>query len=143
MGKPERIFHTWDQWECYPSGFYEERPPKGMTTEECELAYRDFLSDLPRFADALEGVINDWVKSCEHYLTNDSMNRIAWLGQASMCYANKIPARYRGGYNLLSDEQKKQADNLALEYLNVWMYKNGYDELSPDDVKSRTQANLY
>lgn len=143
MGKIERIFHTWDQWECYPAGFYEEKPPKGMTTDECEIAYRDFLSDLPKFADALEGVLSDWTNSCEHYLTNDSMNRIAWLGQAAMCYTTKVPARYRGGYNLLSDEQKQQADNLALEYLNVWMYKNGYDELSPEDVKSRTQANLY
>lgn len=141
--KIERVFHTWDQWECYPAGFYDERPPKGMTTEECELAYKDFLSDLPKFASGLEGVVADWVKSCEHYLTNENMNRIAWLGQASMCYVNNIPARYRGGYNLLTDEQKSQADNLALEYLNLWLHKNGYEELSPDEAQSRTQANLY
>lgn len=139
----ERIFHTWDQWECYPAGFYEEKPPKGMTNDECEIAYRDFLSDLPRFATAMEGVLNEWKNSCEHYLTNENMNRIAWMGQSAMCYATGIPARFRGGYNLLTDEQKSQADNLALEYINVWMRRNGYEELTPELVKPRTQASLY
>lgn len=139
----ERVFHTWDKWECYPAGFYEEKPPKGMTAEECELAYRDFLADLPRFGNAMECVLNDWKHSCEHYLTNENMNRIAWMGQAAMCYETRVPARFRGGYNLLTDEQKSQADNLALEYINIWMHKNGYEELTPDLVKPRTQSSLY
>lgn len=143
MSKPERIFHTWDLWECYPAGFYEDKPPKGIDKDECEGMYRDFLSDLKRFAEGMEGVIKDWPHSCEHYLTNENMNRVAWMGQAAMCYATGVPSRFRGGYNLLTDEQKSQADNLALEYINVWMHRNGYDELTPDGVKPRTQANLY
>ena len=31
-------------------------------------------------------VIVEWVNSCEHYLSNFAMNRIAWVGQAAMCY---------------------------------------------------------
>lgn len=139
----ERIFHTWDKWECYPAGFYEEKPPKGMTSEECELAYRDFLSDLEAFRAGLEGVLSDWPMSCEHYLTNENMNRIAWLGQAAMCYVTGIPSRYRGGYNLLSDDEKEAADNLALEYLNKWMVANGYAEVTPEIAQPRTKANLY
>lgn len=139
----ERIYHTWDKWECYPAGFYAEKPPKGMDNDECELAYRDFLSDLTAFASGLEGVTSDWKHSCEHYLTNESMNRIAWLGQAAMCYVNNIPSRFRGGYNLLSDDQKDAADNLALEYLNKWRAKYGQPPLDTTAVKSRTEANLY
>jgi hypothetical protein len=141
--KMERVFHTWDQWECYPAGFYGEKPPKGMTNDECELAYRDFLSDSVAFSAGLGGVLSDWVKSCEHYLTNENMNRIAWLGQSAMCYATKVPSRYRGGYNLLTDEQKEAADSLALVYLNKWLVSNGYQELTPEEAQSRTQANLY
>ena len=114
MKELKRIHHTWEKWECYPAGFYEEKPPKGMTTEECEIAYMDFLSNLDEFSDGLEMVISNWEKSCEHYLTNENMNRIAWLGQSAMCAKNGIPARFRGGYNLLSDDQKEAADNLAL-----------------------------
>jgi ParB-like chromosome segregation protein Spo0J len=91
-----RIFHTWDKWECFKSGFYEEKPD-GMTQEEGEEKYREFLADLGRFGEALEAVTTQWPHSCEHYLTNDRMNRIAWLGQASVAYAMKIPATCRGG----------------------------------------------
>jgi len=38
-----RIFHTHDKWECVDAGFYETKPPSGMTAERCKLAYRDFF----------------------------------------------------------------------------------------------------
>ena len=42
----ERIYHTWDKWECYPAGFYETKPPqKDMTIDDCKQAYADFLRD--------------------------------------------------------------------------------------------------
>ena len=139
----ERIYHTWDKWECYPAGFYAERAPKGMTNEDCEEAYRAFLADLGRFGVGMMRVLDEWKNSCEHYLTNNSMNRIAWMGQSAMCIETGIPARYRGGYNLLTDEQKEAADRLALEYINIWMERQGYPLLTDETVKSRTQANLY
>lgn len=140
----DRIYHTWDKWECYPAGFYEEHPPKGMTHEECEIAYRDFLADLPRFSAGLDGVISEWKHSTEHYLTNQNMNRIAWLGQAAMCHQTGIPSRYRGGYNLLTDEQQKAADNLAHCFLKKWLIDHGETEaINWPDVQSKTQANLY
>lgn len=141
--KVERIYHTWDKWECYPSGFYEEKPPKGMSNEQCEEAYRDFLSNYAEFSAGLYRVITEWKNSCEHYLTNESMNRIAWLGQAAMCISTGIPSRYRGGYNLLSDEDKEKADKLALTYLNLWLNNNGYE--AADAVKAGKNAlvNLY
>jgi len=140
----ERIYHTWDKWECYPAGFYEDRPPnKDMTIEDCEMLYREFLSDIPRFEKALERVITEWKFSCEHYLTNEKMNRIAWLGQASLCIETGIPSRFRGGYNLLTNEEKERADNTAFIYLNKWMVRNGFDPLSKEETKSKTEANLY
>lgn len=138
-----RVFHTWDKWECYPAGFYEDRPPDGMTQEQGEEAYREFLSDPARFAAALEGVITTWKHSCEHYLTNERMNRIAWLGQASMAYAHRIPSCCRGGYNRLTDSQKRTADLLALQYLNKWRATRGESPLTEDQARSKTQMDLY
>lgn len=37
----KRVLHTWDKWECYPAGFYEERPPDGVTQDEGEEKYRE------------------------------------------------------------------------------------------------------
>lgn len=139
----DRIFHEWEDWECYPAGFYSDKPPKDMTVEECEEAYRDFLADIPRFQKALKKVLSKWKNSCEHYLTNEKMNRIAWLGQASMCIETGISSRFCGGYNLLTDEQKEAADKKAHQYLNKWLKKNGRDTLTWDDAQSKTKANLY
>jgi hypothetical protein len=100
-----RVYHTWEKWECYRAGFYEERP-KNMTTEEGEEAYRSFLSDPEQFREALFAVTQEWKFSCEHYLTNDRMNRIAWLGQAAVAQALGIPSCCRGGYHRLTQEQK-------------------------------------
>lgn len=138
-----RIFHTWDKWECYSSGFYEIKPPNNMTQQEAEKKYKDLLSNIKLFSKILEKIITEWKNSCEHYLTNEKMNRIAWMGQAALAYKYKIPARFCGGYNLLTEEQKQQADLTALKYINKWMKKNKYSKLSEKEIKSKTKANLY
>lgn len=139
----ERILHTWDKWECYRAGFYAERPPNGMTQDQGEESYRRFLSDLDLFDKALTGITNEWNNSCEHYLTNDRMNRVAWLGQASMAYAQGIPSCCRGGYNRLTPDQKYAADQLALRYLNAWLEQRGKTQVMLADAVGRTEAELY
>jgi ParB-like chromosome segregation protein Spo0J len=138
-----RIYHTWDKWECHKAGFYRSTPPKGMTPQECEMKYAELLADVCAFEEALKGVTSQWKHSCEHYLTNEKMNRIAWLGQAALAYAKGIPACYRGGYNMLTDEQKENADAIALVYLNKWLVNNSRDPLTEKDAASKTEANIY
>lgn len=139
-----RVFHTWETWECYRAGFYEDRPKDGMSLDEAEEKYRAFLSDIPTFEAALDGVVTTWKHSCEHYLTNDRMNRIAWLGQASVAHALGIPACARGGYHRLSQAEQQAADLAALRYLNKWLASQGRPELtSIDQAQSKTQPNLY
>jgi hypothetical protein len=137
-----RIYHTWEKWECYRAGFYSERPAN-MTVEEGEIVYRDFLADPAQFEAALNAVITQWKFSCEHYLTNERMNRIAWLGQASVAQAKGVPSCCRGGYSLMTDDQKKAADDLALVYLNKWLVANGRPEVDQTGAGSKTQAELY
>ncbi len=138
-----RIFHTYDKWECHKAGFYKSQAP-GMTKEQAEQAYADFLKNDDRFRDALEKVTTEWVHSCEHYLTNSSMNRIAWLGQASMCYATGVPSVFCSGFNLLTDEQQAHANEIALEYLNKWLDKHERNKLEIEEALSiGRQTELY
>jgi ParB-like chromosome segregation protein Spo0J len=139
----DRILHTWDKWECYRAGFYAERPPSGMSQDQGEEAYREFLSDVGRFEAALQTVTREWRYSCEHYLTNARMNRIAWLGQASVAQALGIPSGCRGGYHRLDQDQKYAADMLALRYLNDWLKANGRNQLMLADAAGKTEAELY
>ena len=140
----KRIYHTWDRWECYPAGFYENQPPAPMTPSEAIALYAELLRDPPRFEAALKRVLAEWPRSCEHYLSNDKMNRIAWLGQASMCIATGVPACFRGGFNLLTEEERRFANLMALEALNAWLEDHGEPKMqSLDDAASKTEANLY
>lgn len=139
----ERIYHTWDKWECYPAGFYEDHAPNGMSNEEAMQEYAKFLRDIPRFRAALWRVISGWKNSCEHYLSNENMNRIAWLGQAAMCIDSGIPSSFRSGYNLLTEDEQREADEVALEYLNSWLDSKNEYQLTLETAESKTKANLY
>lgn len=138
-----RVLHTWEKWECYRHGFYAERPPKGMTQDDGERAYFEFLSDISRFEAALQVVTGEWKYSPEHYLTNDRMNRIAWLGQASVAQALGIPSGCRSGYQLLSEDQKYAANMAALKYLNRWLVAHGRGQIMLGEAVGRTEAELY
>lgn len=137
-----RIFHTFDKWECHKAGFYASTK-EGMTKKECEEFYAAFLSDSERFRSALDGVTTEWVNSCEHYLTNSAMNRIAWLGQAAVCYESGIPSCFCGGFNLLSEEQQLKANNDALDYLNLWLDRHGMDCVELDQAMTTRQSTIY
>lgn len=138
-----RIYHTWDKWECYPAGFFEASAPDGLTDDQCLEIYKNFLLDIDEFKRIMRLIIKEWKFSCEHNLTNERMNRIAWMGQASLCYKYKIPARYRGGYHLLTDEQKRDADLAALEVINEWMVNQGYPLMTIEEIESKTEVDLY
>lgn len=140
---PNRFFHTWDEWECHKAGFYETKF-EGKTEDECKRLYAEFLGDDLRFREALKKVTSEWKNSCEHYLTNNSMNRIAWLGQASMCYATGIPSKYSAGFYLLSNEQQDKANRTALEYLNLWLEKYKLNPVTLNEgLAVGRQVNIY
>lgn len=141
-GDENRIFHTFEKWECHKAGFYESSK-EGMTKAQCEEEYRLFLSDIPRFKKALQRVITEWVNSCEHYLTNSSMNRIAWLGQSSLCIETGIPSAFRSGWGLLTTKQQEEADATALIYLNKWLKKNNRPEITMEEANSSRQSDIY
>lgn len=140
---PNRKFHTFDKWECHKAGFYKSQK-EGMTADQCRQGYVEFLGDIERFDAALSGVCNEWKHSCEHYLTNKAMNRIAWLGQAACCYDSGIPSVFCSGFNLLSEEQKQAANLKALEWLNLWLDANGMGKVSMDEAMSiGRQVEIY
>lgn len=140
----KRIYHTWDKWECFPAGLYNNNPTdREVSEDEARAIYAEFLRDETRFTVALERVIGEWPNSCEHYLSNERMNRIAWLGQASLCIAEGIPNRFRGGYQQLTDAEKKAADMLALNALNEWLTAHGEDALTLEEAGSKTEMDLY
>ena len=140
---PDRIFHTFDKWECAKAGFYENKPPKGLNADNCRAYYRELLQNIQEFERVLELVITEWKHSCEHYLTNGAMNRIAWLGQAALCYKYGIPSEFRGGYGLLTEAQQLAADEAAHRALNTWMARNGREPVPLEVANPNRQSDIY
>lgn len=140
---PDRIFHTHDKWECHKAGFYASKK-EGLDAEQCELMYAEFLRDDERFRDALGRLTVEWIHSCEHYLTNKAMNRIAWLGQAAMCYATGVPSVFCSGFNRLSQDEQERANQTALEYLNMWLIGNSRQTVDMETALSLgRQIDIY
>jgi hypothetical protein len=142
---PDRVYHTWDQWEAFTAGFFNSTPPNRNLSEGAYKAmYAAFLRDTPRFRAAMEGVLRDWPKSTEHNLTNPRMNRIAWLGQAAMCWETGIPAAFCNGFSLMTAKEQERANLAALEYLNRFLTSTGREPLAGlKDAERRTQPELY
>jgi ParB-like chromosome segregation protein Spo0J len=140
---PNRVFHTHDKWECVKAGFYSSTVD-GKTKEQCQHEYAAFLSDSEQFSEALVRVFEQWPNSCEHYLTNVAMNRIAWLGQAAMCVARGIPSQFCSGFNLLTIEQQEQANETALTALNGWLNHRGMESVDMNQALSYgRQVEIY
>lgn len=139
---PNRVFHTFDKWEAVPAGFFLPGL-KGRTSAECEAEYAAFLSNSEEFERAALGVFEAWPNSTEHNLTNYSMNRIAWIGQAAACFGRGLPSTYRGGFAILTAEQQKQADLVALKCLNIWLKGRGQPEVSLEVAYGHRESDLF
>ncbi len=114
----KQIWHPWTEWECYKAGMFDGEIT--VSSDEAKEMYATFLRDIPRFERAMERVVREWPKSCEHFLTNQSVNRIAWLGQSSMCIETGIPCHYRAGFNMMSNEDRDRANAAAARVLRRW-----------------------
>lgn len=120
----KRIYHPWNVWECYKAGFYNSKPPKDMSNEEAEIVFISFFQDLVLFDKIITEVFNKWRNSCEHFLTNQSLNRIAWLGQACVCLYAQIPSKFKGSFYKLSKYHQDAANQLAEKRINEWTIEN-------------------
>lgn len=138
----DRIFHTYENWECYKAGFFATKM-SNFTKDQAEEEFADFLKNENDFDLALSELIFEWKNSCEQNLSNIALNRIAWLGQAAACYARGIPSKYRAGWFRLTAQQQDRANNIALKYLNVWLESNGRKSITMQEANIARQSELY
>ena len=139
-----RIFHTYDKWECYKKWFYKTSVD-WKTQDECENIFSDFFKKDWLFEEIWNKVIVEWKNSCEHYLTNNCMNRIARLWQACVCYHTGIPNKYSSGWFLLDKQTQQKANEVALKIINKWMATNNREEITMEKAMwwIDRQVNIY
>lgn len=119
----ERIYHPYWLWEDFKNGFYDNI--SGEKKKELSFKVIELFNDSKLTKENMMRVINEWKYSCEHNLSNDSMNKIAYLGQGACCLYAGIPNSITmESWSLLSKERQKKSDKIANEVLEIWINRN-------------------
>ena len=114
-----RVYHNFMNLEEYKRGMW--RITRGDERKKYIQASANLMMDVDRFYDAMHQALNEWPDSCEHNLTADSMNRIAWMGHAGCCVGVGSPEDCtRAGWYFLSDRQMEKANHAAARVLSLW-----------------------
>lgn len=119
----QRIYHPYWLWEDYKAGFYENisgEQKKEMISKVLELFNSESLTK-----EFMNKVITDWKYSCEHNLTNESLNKIAYIGQGACCIYAGVPNTITmEAWNLLDKEIQNIANNIAEKTIETWTNEN-------------------
>lgn len=119
----KRIYHPYWLWEDFRNGFYDNI--SGKKKKELSLKVIELFNDSKLTRENMMRVIDEWKYSCEHNLSNDSMNKIAYLGQGACClYAGVPNSITMETWSLLSKERQKESDKIANEVLEIWINRN-------------------
>jgi protoheme ferro-lyase len=124
----KRIYHHYKFWEDYPAGFYENM--SGSVKEEKIKKVIEMFNSEELTSEFMNRVIDEWKYSCEQNLTNESINKIAYIGQAACCLYDRIPSTVTmEAWSLLSKEVQDRSDKIALEIISKWESQNKFIQL--------------
>jgi len=116
--KINQIFHHFSKWEDYKYGFYDL---SCIDSKEHIEKSVELLSNQEEFYKYAKKVVREWVYSCEQNLTDNSINKIAYIGQSACCMANKTPAFVtRNAWWFVDDVDKELANETARRVLKEW-----------------------
>lgn len=117
----ERIFHHYNLWEDYHAGMYDEC--KDGRADRVQQAV-EILGTPDICREAMEMVVAEWELATEYNLSNAEINRKAWLGQAACCcYSGVHEDETREAWGLLTEQQRKTANEIANQVIKEWILK--------------------
>lgn len=120
--KIKQIYHPYYLWEDYVNGMWK----KAIKEQEQELITKsyEFMKNHKLFGKAMNNVINNWKYTCEHNLTDNSINHKAFLGQCAVCYELGSPEYItRICWSMLSDNEKDLANKEAKKNIKLFIEK--------------------
>jgi len=124
----KRIYHPWELWEDHKCGFYDNcsgEIKKTMIKHVIEMFNSWELTILN-----MNKVVKEWPNSCEHNLTNESMNKIAYIGQAACCLYAKVPSSITmEAWSLLDKKIQERANKIAESVLETWVINQKHKQL--------------
>lgn len=117
----KQFFIHYERWEDYNAGMYTTRRPNN---QHVIFSY-NLLRDSEKFYVAGKNMITDWPISTKVNLTNPSINKKAWIGQASCFYIHgSTEEETILAWWMMREEERTNANNVALNIIEEW--KNTY-----------------
>lgn len=81
----------------------------------------EFTGNAKLYGEWMLRVVSDWPVSCEHNLTDLSLNRKAWVGHAAAQMGINCPEYItRMAWGLLTDRQRIDANKVAQIAIERW-----------------------
>ena len=115
----KRIYHPYWLWEDYKAGFYNSC--SGTEKKEKIESVLQMFNSEKLTTEFMNRVITEWKYSCEHNLTNESMNKIAYIGQGACCLFSNIPYQITmNAWNKLDLNIRIKADIIAKITIKQW-----------------------
>ena len=119
----KQIYHRYEVWEDHKHGFYNNL--SGSEKEGKIQLVIEMFSDASKTREMMNRVVNEWKFSCEHNLTNNGLNKIAYIGQSACCLYGEIPATITmEAWSLLPKDIQDRSDMIAQKAINQWIKQN-------------------
>lgn len=113
----KRIYHPYWEWEEIKYNMWGTVKNK----EEYLKKAIQLTSNHNIYEYWMMAVVNQWLKSCEHNLSNITQNRRAWIGHAACARAFGCPEDIvRKAWSHLSEDQQIKANNVADKAIKNW-----------------------
>jgi len=85
----------------------------------------EFTGDYKLYGSFMLKVVENFIYSCEHNLSDLSQNRKAWVGHAACALAMGCPEDIvRHAWSYLTEEQQRLANKEADKAIKVWENKH-------------------
>jgi hypothetical protein len=112
----KQIFHPHDKWECHKEGFF-----KGFDNSKLQLVV-DMFENSQETKKYMQMVIDNWTNSCEHNLTNPTINKIAWLGQSAAClFCGASSETTKKAWHYVSEPKRNEANIIAKNIIETYL----------------------
>lgn len=117
--RTKRVYYHYQDLEEYQRGMW--RIVRGEERKACILRAAKLMMETAAFYSQMLRALTEWPKSCEHNLTCDGMNKIAWLGHAGCCIGAASPEEAtRAAWYRLNDSQMDAANAAAAAVLALY-----------------------
>lgn len=112
------------EWECFKSGMYKTY----SETDNYDYYFNnsiELLSNQELFFEVGICVLNEWNISCNNFLSNKNINKIAFIGQACCCFKFGCPEIIvKDAWKTIDKNTQKEANKTAYKILKTYERRN-------------------